>query len=420
MKILILSNLYPPYQIGGYEIGCRNIVEGLRERGHEVLVLTTPSHIGPLTREDGIFRRLKLSSFQPWDIENAGWRAATQLDAMVSNFTNTATLLYTISEFRPDCAYLFNLIGIGGLGLVDCLNTLGLPWVLHLMDRVPGLLQNGFPESVLSVFNAVDGRIYDSGQIISMTNHLIGEIEAMCGFTFKGNVQLVPGWVESTTPLHTRNYLSDGMAKFVTAGVILPHKGIDIILEACALLAKEQTCAFSIDFYGQGAESHYIDRAKQLGLQKHVNFCGTRTQLELLAIYEVADAFLFPTWEREPFGFAPIEAASVGCVPIVTDTCGVAERLVGDVHCIKIPRDADSLFKVMLRICNHEIDLATLGRAGQIICRQDLSFATCLNKIEEILQRTVRDNHQKRAPAGSDINLAYLKHNLVERIMSAR
>ena len=41
MRILVLSNLYPPDFIGGYELGCRRVVDALLARGHEVRVLTT-------------------------------------------------------------------------------------------------------------------------------------------------------------------------------------------------------------------------------------------------------------------------------------------------------------------------------------------------------------------------------------------
>ena len=32
MKILVLSNLYPPDYIGGYECGCKQAVDALRAR----------------------------------------------------------------------------------------------------------------------------------------------------------------------------------------------------------------------------------------------------------------------------------------------------------------------------------------------------------------------------------------------------
>src|SRR5437870_5404347 len=41
MKILVISNLYPPHYVGGYELHCEQITEGLRARGHEIQVLTS-------------------------------------------------------------------------------------------------------------------------------------------------------------------------------------------------------------------------------------------------------------------------------------------------------------------------------------------------------------------------------------------
>ena len=41
MKILTISNLFPPEVLGGYVIGCSRIVAELARRGHEIEVLTT-------------------------------------------------------------------------------------------------------------------------------------------------------------------------------------------------------------------------------------------------------------------------------------------------------------------------------------------------------------------------------------------
>jgi glycosyltransferase involved in cell wall biosynthesis len=40
MKFLVISNLYPPCYLGGYEIGASWVCRGLKERGHQVAVLT--------------------------------------------------------------------------------------------------------------------------------------------------------------------------------------------------------------------------------------------------------------------------------------------------------------------------------------------------------------------------------------------
>src|SRR4249920_3570531 len=41
MRILVVSNLYPPVVHGGYEVECAGAVELLRNRGDDVHVLTT-------------------------------------------------------------------------------------------------------------------------------------------------------------------------------------------------------------------------------------------------------------------------------------------------------------------------------------------------------------------------------------------
>jgi hypothetical protein len=58
MRVAVVSNLYPPDVIGGYELLARDVVEGLRARGHEVDLLTSGSPAGP---EPGVHRMLTLT-----------------------------------------------------------------------------------------------------------------------------------------------------------------------------------------------------------------------------------------------------------------------------------------------------------------------------------------------------------------------
>ena len=55
MQLLFLSNLYPPYALGGYEQWCQEVAIALAERGHTVDVLT--ARVGaaaPHSQEDGV------------------------------------------------------------------------------------------------------------------------------------------------------------------------------------------------------------------------------------------------------------------------------------------------------------------------------------------------------------------------------
>ena len=41
MRVLIVSNLYPPHYCGGYEVRCAQVAEALVRAGHQVEVLTS-------------------------------------------------------------------------------------------------------------------------------------------------------------------------------------------------------------------------------------------------------------------------------------------------------------------------------------------------------------------------------------------
>src|SRR6476659_3796831 len=70
MKILAVTNLYPPHYLGGYELICYMVVNELRARGHDVQVLTS-NHVvqgKSCAPEPGIERSLRIHGFygHPW------------------------------------------------------------------------------------------------------------------------------------------------------------------------------------------------------------------------------------------------------------------------------------------------------------------------------------------------------------------
>ncbi len=60
-----------------------------------------------------------------------------QAESTLVNAFNVHALTRAIDDFQPDVAYVWMLVGVGGLGLMATLQHLGVPWLWHLMDDVP-------------------------------------------------------------------------------------------------------------------------------------------------------------------------------------------------------------------------------------------------------------------------------------------
>jgi glycogen synthase len=416
MKILILSNLCPPFSIGGYETGCANVAAGLHELGHIVCLATSRS---PLPGSDPSYveRCFGLHWFQPVVLADEATRRYPLFHASVSDYANTTELLRLLRDFVPDIVYVWNLFGIGGIALLDLLNILHVPWVMHLMDNMPHHLLAGAPPHVRSIFGGSTADLLSRGRVIAMSSKLIEEVQTESGIAFDGGVEIVPGWVDLRCLPERAATPPDGPMRFVCAGHVTEHKGMDLVLEAAALLRCEGVGDFTIDIFGEGDIPFYIDLAQRLGLRDIVCFQGRRTQLQLLSLYAGYQAFLFPTWEREPFGFAPIEAAACGCVPILTRQCGAAERLVDTAHCLKIDRTAASLADAMRQIIGGSVDIAGVSRRAMTAVRGDLSFERMLGRIVHFLVQDGRDWDRCRLDDARLKLLLHTKHHLAAAMM---
>ncbi|MDY0913971.1 glycosyltransferase family 4 protein [Rathayibacter festucae] len=394
MRLLFLSNLYPPQVLGGYEMTCARVAEAMAARGHDVRVLTTPTYLPPEQSGVEVHRTLGLRTYFP--LPQTGGEIAQLMhhESAVSRFENTRILLEELRDFAPTHVVAFNLIGIGGLAIVDLLRRVEAGWMWNLGDRTPNALVDGLSEKVLSVYGADRPDHFDRGEIVAVSRSLVESIEA--GGLELGEVEVIGRGVVVPEDDGPRAYREGGVTRFTFAASLAEHKGADLVLEASAALA-ERTRDFRVDLYGDGDVDGYRARAEAAGLDGVMTFHGARPRDEVLAAHRRADAFLFPTWAGEPFGVAPVEAAAAGCVPIVTAASGVAEFLVDGVDCIKIRRSAPALLAAMSDVVTGAADLEALGRRGRAAARGPLSFERSIELLEQSLERRSRPGLAERA-----------------------
>jgi glycogen(starch) synthase len=385
MKLLLISNLYPPKVLGGFEIAARDLAVALTERGHEVRVLTSPADTAVSTDDAVDVRRvLRLIPFG----SPATHPAVAELrnfESAVSQQDNSLIVIDSIEDFQPDHVVLFNVIGLGGLGLIDVLHRSGRPWSANLGDSVPLTLVDGVDPAVLNVYG-IDPHIYFSTiPIIAVSEKVIDEIEHG-GVGLSKDRLVIPRGVRVANEDLVRSDSRVRRAKttFVFAGTLHPHKGLHLVLEAASTLGRSD---FVIEVFGSGLDDMYAAMATEMQVDHLVRFHGQVERHEIFATLSEADAFLFPTWEREPLGQAPFQAASLGCVPILTAQSGAAEWLTHGVHCVKIERRADSLSEAMAFVLDNRDQTAAMGRRARSYVETEYSFVSYISRTIDFLGR---------------------------------
>ncbi len=105
MRVLAVSSRYPPNYLGGYELACKEVMDRLRERGHEIHVLTSKGKdVGTLLLADGtwVHRDLDFAPLAQTQVEGIWARGMRER-------RNNAVCRECVNEIRPDVLSVWDM-----------------------------------------------------------------------------------------------------------------------------------------------------------------------------------------------------------------------------------------------------------------------------------------------------------------------
>jgi glycosyltransferase involved in cell wall biosynthesis len=153
----------------------------------------------------------------------------------------------------------------------------------------------------------------------------------------------------------------------VVATIARPHpeKGLDVLVDALALLPSEVTLRIvgtGPDDDGPGAAT-LRDRIDGLGLADRVELAGWRAD----PLAAVADAWAYVQPSRsESYGLALAEARAIGLPAVVTDVPGLREQVRPEVDGLVVPsEDPAALAAAVGRLLDDRALAARLGAAAR-------------------------------------------------------
>ena len=149
---------------------------------------------------------------------------------------------------------------------------------------------------------------------------------------------------------------------FLTLSALVPRKGVDVLLEALAHLARQGVRPHAW-VAGDGPQRAALEaQAAGLGLAGAVRFLGRRADVgDLLA---ACDVFALPA-RREGLGVAALEAMAAGRPVVASAVGGLGEAVIdGRTGLLVAPGDAAALATALRRLVSEPALRAALGAAG--------------------------------------------------------
>jgi glycosyltransferase involved in cell wall biosynthesis len=158
---------------------------------------------------------------------------------------------------------------------------------------------------------------------------------------------------------------ADAPLRIGYAGGLLPEKGLDLLLRACAQLQG----AWQLTLVGEGeSRAALVALAADLGVGDRVRFDARLESHAMPPFYQNLDLFVLPSrtlpnW-KEQFGRVLIEAMSCA-VPVVGSNSGEIPHVVGDAGLLFAEGDVDELRSHLQQLLDEPGLCAKLGDMGR-------------------------------------------------------
>lgn len=404
MKILLISPYFPP-EVGSaahlyYELG-----QALRERGHEVTVLTGLPRYHVAGQEQDYRRRpfiyetyhglkvLRVFNLDiPWNVP-----ILRGVDQFVS-----ALLAGVAGLWLPafDAALVYSPPLPLALAMLVLCRLRRRPLLVNIQDLFPqsaidlGVLSN---PSLIRIFQGLESVIYRHADLVAVHSEGNRRQVLNAGGRF-GNVTVIPNWIDTKAiqPGPRENGLRAALGldhHFVVsfAGIMGYCQDLDTVLHSARILKDQKDIAFLL--VGDGVEKAKLQKLAQENQLNNVFFLPMQPKDKYLEILSASDLCLATLRREVKTPVVPSKILSIMAAgrPILASLPldGDAPRLIAEAQCgmVITPSDPEAMAQAIMRLYHDPKLRETMGDRGRRYVVQHLSLEGAAESIENHIGR---------------------------------
>ena len=368
-RILVINNLYPPQELGGYGRLMCDFANILERRGHNVYVLTSDTpYLGCIDKDKrNINRGLVLCG---------GWHNG------VSNLINDNDKILQIVKdnsekirnvvhmFRPELCLSGNIDFLSCMVFEPLLRN-GIPVIHHVGNDSPGYVVNDTPRSDLYRLAAASRWVRD---VILQEGYPLGRISVV-----------YPGALVKEFKMHILP--AQDKLRVAYASIVLPYKGPQILIEALSSL-HERGVDFHCSLAGNITDERFVDELRTFiadaGMEDKVEFLGFLPRKRLKGFLARHNVLAFPSVFQEPFGISQVEAMAAGLAVVSSGTGGAREIVEHGVSgLIFKSENSESLARELLWLAENPEKWREIAREGQKRAMKEFDIEKSVDRLEQ-------------------------------------
>lgn len=429
MKILIVSNLYPPYFRSGNDIRCGQVAEALQASGHEVCVLTSVFGL-PLSR---------LRTIQPTQDVRAGIKVLRHLNHYCSEpqpwnwpytlctakreLWDVRQFMKVLREFQPDLVSWWGMYGFSKsllplpklFGIPDVL-WIEQPWLIEEYGRDgetvtqfwaslwEGMWGPKLLRPMLRFFGHLWERHIDGEGIptskarfsprhVCYVSKYLQELHRKAGFHFPSE-EVIHGGVPPVMFYQAVGERSSSeLLRILWAGQLTPNRGLHTVVEAIGKLPLKSRSLVTLTVAGTGIGTYVAsvkEGAQALGITGQVSFLDLVPHEKMPDLYKAHDVLVFASTRPEGIPLTMVEAMMAGCAVLTTGSGGAME--IAELANLPIfpKEDAVTLSRLLNDLVRDRAQVFEIAARGQKVALQEFSFSRMMGRVAPCLENVVR------------------------------
>jgi glycogen synthase len=413
MRIMFVSNYYPPFEIGGYEQLCRDVALRLGERGHQIQILTSDRGAGQNScqPEQGILRTLRLQPDYESRLGTAGQFFFTRRRDEIYNLMCLRRLA---DAFCPDVIFLWNLQGLPRSIAIEAeaIPNVGVAyWLAGYSPAEPDEFwlywNRSAARATIKPFKSLLARI----ALKQMRSEGRSERPQMRHVAVVSEYMRQQGYLNGTVPPHAKVIYNgvelnlfyrpvatsiDGDLVLLQAGRVSVDKGVHTGIEAVGRLVQEYNYR-KIHLYiaGTGPVGYLLELQRiveQYNIKERVTFAGRMPREQLPGLMSKCHVLILPSEYPEAFSRVVLEAMASGLVVIGTLRGGTGEIVRHEKTGLTFPAgDSQELASQINRLLSDADLRVRLATQGQTRVLEQFSLERMIENIERLLEEAAAD-----------------------------